>query len=136
MATCTQKIPRGGDISVTGRQVVKEAEETAVEIGTSETIVLGPVRVRDFSRKQFHYYNGGSYSHTVKVYHAPQTNMPASFPDSAWQEIYSVAVGSGTWSDPLVFVNDYEWLIFVASSGTLDTGAGNCYFKASRGMGK
>lgn len=134
MADCTEKVLKGGDLSVTGRQIVKEAEELAIDVSTVLAIVVGPMRVKGLRYKTFHYRNGGTVTHTIRVWASASKTMPANSSDASWKELYNTTVASGAWSNPLVFKGDYEWMMMTVTAGSTDNDSGNGYFVGSRGL--
>lgn len=106
-----------------------QAEETGVDIGTSETPVLGPMEVKGLKRKTLLYVNSGSQTHTVKIYGSLKFAMPTTLTDSSWEQIGTdITVTAGGNSGFIDLEGEYRWLIVTAVAGSSDTGAGNCYF--------
>ena len=130
MANLTEKATSGGAVTMTARHIVREASVTGASINGTNLPILGPIRTRELRRKTFMYYNSGSYSHTVLVKASPMLAMPATDAASSWITLDTETVTTGTWSDPLVFENDYEWMM-VTVNGTPEAHA-NCWFIGTR----
>lgn len=116
------------------RKTVKD-----VNIGTSDTVVLGPLPTSGASKLTILYSNTGSQSHTVKIYvwicdvsGASLSPPPTSETDENVKLLQTITVPAGSVSDPITLSGEYDGIFILASASADDNAAGNVYIKGKK----
>jgi hypothetical protein len=131
MTATTLKETTYEEIDVGATRGYKRASTTDFHTTGAEAILLGPIHVKGLAVMNYFYRNkSAANAHTLKVYHSPSETMPTTMEDGSWKQIYTESVSAASKANPIVFKNDYEWLM-VTCNGTAEADVGDCTFIGS-----
>jgi len=126
-------------VPVNKRELLLRKTVKDVDIGTSPTVVLGPLPISAASKVTIFYSNTGSQEHTVKVYAwicdvsgTALTPPPTTETDENVKLIKTMTVASGEVSDPVTIAGEFDGIFVLAYASSADSEAGNVFVKGKK----
>ena len=91
-------------------------------VGTGAEVAFLVVKVSEWRRKNIKYQNNDVGAHTLKVYGSFEETIPNGLSDVELMELTSAVVAAGVDSGPLVYENDYTWMVISVNAPNTEVG--------------